>query len=75
MADRLRKGMWVRSGNYSGIITNITDGTVTIDLTDDSGSTVGTSIAPSDAVAQMAYADIPEPRRPDEAMAKALGYL
>lgn len=75
MADRLRNGMWVKYGNQIGIANVVSDATVEFHATDATGQTISVANVPADAVSQIAHADIPEARRPDPSVSKALGYL
>lgn len=73
-----RKGMWVTSGGHIGILAEIDPRTETAEIhfTDAEGYTVGVLPGvPFDTIAQSAYSDIPESRRPTTDVALSLGYL
>lgn len=73
-----RKGMWVTVGGHVGILAepDPRSETAEVHFTDDQGCTALVQPAvPFAQIAQAAWADIPEPRRPDEATARRFGYL
>lgn len=73
----MRRGMWVRSGTRTGIVTDIdeSEGSAIIDLVDDeTGETVETVRRKVSAVRQARLTEIPEVRRPNDEIAKAFGY-
>lgn len=71
----LRKGMWVTHKGKTCILIP-ERGALTLHVVDAKGETVAVldSIKSGDFT-PAAYNDIPEPRRPDKATAKRLGYL
>ena len=71
-----RKGMWVLHGPKIGILNNLDAIYGEVHYVAASGETAGIATdIPLAELTQAKAADIPEPRRPDEATARALGYL
>ena len=75
MAERLRKGMWVKHGAQVGIVADLRDASVLFHVTDETGITSSETVVNADEVSQAAFADIPGARRPEPDAARALGYL
>lgn len=83
----IRKGMWANCGGSIGIIAAIGPqqkglhkkyipaGFVDFHTTDKLGVTTKEELVDVRSISQAAYLDIPEPRRPDEPAARALGYM
>lgn len=72
--SRLRNGMWVRCGDDVGILVVVNDVLQFHKVAED-GTTSLIYIVNKFDVTQAAYSDIPECRRPTEAVAKTLGYI
>lgn len=73
---RIRKGMWVLHDGGVAIVAELGELVCELHHVDGQGLTAGIARdVPLAAVAQAALANIPEPRRPDEATARRLGYL
>lgn len=73
-----RKGMWVTVGGQVGILNTIDPRNETgeVHFVDADGCTVDVMhVVPFGAIAQAAYLDIPDVRRPSEAIAREFGYL
>ena len=72
-----RVGMWVKvvSTGKIGIYVTALDGvTAEVHLVDETGQTVTIIQASNSDLVQATFMEIPEPRRPDIAIARPLGY-
>ncbi len=71
----LRQGMWVRFQGRTAILTHANaQGVGEIHILDDTGMTVLVDHVPLTDLTQAALSEIPANRRPDAAVAAALGY-
>ena len=71
----IRRGMWALCSGRVGIINGFDDASAQFHEVDASGATIAEHTVPLASIAQAAFLDIPEARRPDEATALRLGYL
>lgn len=71
----LRKGMWVLYSGKVGILVGFRGSQGEVDFVDKEGVTVAQGVVPLAGCAQASLADIPAKRRPNLALARALGYL
>lgn len=71
----LRRAMWVMTPAGIGIVTGVRSGTVEVMLVDDAGLNKQKEHFETGKLRQAKVLEIPRPRRPDEATAKARGYL
>lgn len=70
-----RRGMWVVKDGATGILTEInSDGIAEVMLVDEKGENLKQVHVHMSTLKQATRNDIPEPRRPDEETATALGY-
>lgn len=70
-----RRGMWVRYGNQTGILTDISDADVaSFTLVDEQGLNVMPVRVPAHMIRQAYIDEIPAPRRPSPEKAAAMGY-
>ncbi len=70
-----RRGMWVVKDGATGILTEInSDGVAEVMLVDDQGLNLRQVHVNMHNLRQATRDEIPEPRRPDEETATALGY-
>ena len=72
----LRKGMWVLYQGKVGILAARFHDEGEVHLVDKEGMTIAVlPLVPLSSCAQASYDDIPEARRPQPGLARALGYL
>jgi hypothetical protein len=73
---QLRKGMWVRYQDTTGIIARFEGTNAEVHFVHpETGLTIARSMVPSGYLTQAGYDQIPEPRRPDPDRAAGFGYL
>ena len=70
----LRKGQWVKVGDQVAILVSFDQLTGECHVVNAKGETVLVTGWPLSELTPALYADIPESRRPDRDLAKALGY-
>ncbi len=74
-AKGLRRAMWVMTPSGVGIVTGVYADTIEVMLVDDAGLNKRTDNFETGKLSQAKVGQIPKLRRPDEAAAKAMGYL
>ena len=69
------RGMWVRYGDNTGILTDIGHHDIaTVMLVDEHGFNTAQVSVPSNVLRQAHFEEIPEKRRPHETVAVSMGY-
>lgn len=70
------RGMWVVYEARTGILTALEHGDIaTVMLVDEHGCNMLEVHAPAEKLRQAYFEEIPEKRRPDEAVARGMGYI
>ena len=70
----LRQGMWVVVGGSVAIVNGLSSEVAEVHYVNEDGETVLVDYAPLTGLRQAAFNEIPEARRPEEAVAARLGY-
>lgn len=69
-----RQGMWVMHKYHVAILMDIRDGIATVDYVGQDGTTLSTGVVQASSIRQAKLSEIPEPRRPNKAIADKMGY-